>query len=100
MQKFNLAQAKAGKKLITGNGRPVKRFIHLEEVTSPFKCIAVIDGEVMTYKEDGIFLNNQQSGWDLYMAEEEEQDIDKELNDLCEQLNKVFRKMRKVIFIL
>lgn len=72
MKPFDLEAAKAGKPLVTRDGRKVTDFKHFETMAGNEVCIAVFDGgEYEWYKKNGRYLLHDEHRNDLFMAPEE-----------------------------
>jgi hypothetical protein len=71
MKKFNLSEAKAGKKVVTREGKEVK-MLHFTREVERFPLVAIIENKrVACYTEEGKFFddeNHKQSKNDLFMA--------------------------------
>lgn len=69
MQPFNLEAAKAGKKVVTKDGR-IATYFHWSNATE-YPLIMDIDGMRHNYSKDGIYdLHNHNSVMDLFMDDE------------------------------
>ena len=56
MKPFNLERALAGDPVVTRSGSKVQRIVHWPEVTADHcRVVALVDGSVQTFHEDGIF---------------------------------------------
>jgi len=75
MRAFNLEEAKAGKPLVTRDGRDAKFIAHVPECTMTNRIIALISGKsvVFEYSEKGIYVGGDgKSGKDLFMKTKKE----------------------------
>jgi len=70
MKPFNLEEALAGKPVVTLRGVEVTQ-LHLFEIDHIYPLSAVVEGELIQYTIKGEFRSDYESGWDLFMAEEE-----------------------------
>lgn len=70
MKPFNLAEALAGKPVVTRDGRNVTGIAHLPSITHDFRVIALINGHMSTFTERGTWCPNAGADSDLFMAEE------------------------------
>lgn len=72
MKPFNLEEAKAGKKVVTRDGREYKFGAHNPEAKEDHRLVGWIDNGLHTHYETGEFARLYgQSNNDLFMAEEE-----------------------------
>lgn len=68
MTKFDLNQAKKGKKVTTKNGKEVK-ILHFTRGNDKFPIVAIIENkQVVCYTEEGKFFDNKDSKNDLYLV--------------------------------
>jgi hypothetical protein len=70
MKPFNLEAAKAGKKLITRDGGDARFIAHLPDAQDGHRIAALANGEVVGMYENGRFLDDEDSTYDLFMAPE------------------------------
>ena len=69
MKPLNLADALAGKPVITRDGMRVIRLIELPEAKPKSRLVAVLeDGETATFNEGGRYYSMRDSSLDLFMA--------------------------------
>lgn len=69
MKPFNLADALAGKPVMTRDGMKVIRLIELPEAKPKSRLVAVLeDGETATFNEGGRYYSMRDSSLDLFMA--------------------------------
>ncbi len=76
MKPFNLEEAKAGKPIVTRDGRKAKFIAHVPEAGEPYRLIALVDGNrsPSAYCDDGRPYSPQ-NHHDLFMAEEEKKPV-------------------------
>lgn len=74
MKPFNLEEAKAGKPVVTREGKKVLELYHFKNSTIDIgqTIVAIIEGDdsLKTYYPDGRFLSTHIGRLDLFMAEE------------------------------
>ncbi len=72
MKPFNLEEAKAGKPLVTRDGRKARFIAHVPECTASWRVVAHIFGSGTTnsFSEDGKLLSPSENSLDLFMATE------------------------------
>jgi tellurite resistance-related uncharacterized protein len=72
MKPFNLEEAKAGKPLVTRDGRKARFIAHVPECKPDWRVLACIDGEetATAYTETGLLFENSENSCDLFMATE------------------------------
>lgn len=69
MKPFNLADALAGKPVMTQDGRKVVRIFYAEEANANSKVICILEcGTLYPYYEDGTYTEYASSLYDLVMA--------------------------------
>jgi hypothetical protein len=69
MKPFDLEAALAGAKVKTGLGKPATDIAYLPSVDSPYKVVAVVDGGIRYFAENGrISKYNTNHFLDLFMA--------------------------------
>jgi hypothetical protein len=68
MKPFNLEAAKRGEPIITRNGGMVTEFHHFKTEGSKKPCIAIIDGMPHWFGKDGVWIDDEDSAEDLFMA--------------------------------
>jgi hypothetical protein len=72
MKPFNLEAAKAGKPLVTRDGRKVTEFHHFETCKLKYSCVAIVGGESLSYTTAGFFDEDTSDRvLDLFLADEE-----------------------------
>jgi len=67
MKPFNLEEAKAGKPLITRDGRDAKFIAHVPEAANFCKLIVLIDKEIFVFHQNGFYSSCEGSNADLFM---------------------------------
>lgn len=72
MKPFNLEAAKAGKPLITRDGRRAKFLAHVPEATESHQVVIFVEGgrRPNGYYENGSYLEDEEADTDLFMAPE------------------------------
>jgi len=66
---FDLEAAKRGEPLMTRDGRAVSEFHRFETLRSSiYSCMAIVDGESVSYTDGGQFHRNREDKSDLFMA--------------------------------
>jgi hypothetical protein len=70
MKPFNLKEALSGKPVVTLRGVEATQ-LHLFDIDHIYPLSAVVEGELIQYTIKGEFRSDYESGWDLFMAEEE-----------------------------
>lgn len=68
---FDLEKAKAGKPVVTRDGRNVTEMFFPKIFFNWFTFIAIIDNDIISYHKNGSYNNYNESDYDLFMAEEE-----------------------------
>jgi len=72
MKPFNLEQAKAGKPVVTRDGRKAK-IIYWERKQKDYPIVALIgdwEQDIESYRTDGRIMTHTDDGYDLFMASE------------------------------
>ena len=68
MKPFDLAAAQRGCPIQTRDGKPAKFLMHVPEAAAEYRVVALADGKVNGYVEDGRFYGEFESWNDLLMA--------------------------------
>lgn len=73
MKPFNLEEAKAGKPVVTREGKKVKFVAHVPEAREGHKVVFLNEGKILSHYENGRYLqqlrnSDTDSGHDLFMA--------------------------------
>jgi len=67
MKPFNLEEAKAGKPLVTRDGRDAKFIAHVPESVDSSRVVIFLGNEIYVSYEDGSTYSKDESGRDLFM---------------------------------
>ena len=69
MRTFDLKAALRGEKVVTSDGREVTTVLQPDGLAEPYTVVAVISGELYSYKADGVFeVDDRSTKHDLFMA--------------------------------
>jgi hypothetical protein len=71
MKPFNLEKALSGAKVVTRNGKEVTQLTKFD-VDSNYPLTGIIDNKRETFQLNGMFGDNKESNWDLFMATEKQ----------------------------
>jgi hypothetical protein len=68
MRTFDLKAALRGEKVVTRDGREVTTVLQPDGLAEPYTVVAVINGELYSYKADGVFeVDDRSTQHDLFM---------------------------------
>ncbi|MGL4616495.1 MAG: hypothetical protein ACRCVV_21910 [Shewanella sp.] len=89
MKPFNLEEAKAGKKVVTREGRNV-RIVSFNGVSDEFRITAMVDEcnreDPKLYTTSGGYLTATEHRFDLFMADEEPESEVRDLQNWCKEI--------------